>query len=127
MRDARLVPRILLMPQLPATRPILPGETLTPVGAATHWLRTSWPGRILLLGLLLKIIQSAGTAVSATPRPSILEGVDRAGTLAVVVGGGYALPMSHGSNPPLSSSTTSYCSAIWLYNFKLGGHFLVAW
>ena len=89
MRDARLVPRILLMPQLPATRPILPGETLTPVGAATHWLRTSWPGRILLLGLLLKIIQSAGTAVSATPRPSILDGVDRAGTLAVVVGGGY--------------------------------------
>ena len=77
------------MPLLPAARPLLSGRTLTPVGAVGRWLLTSWPGRILLLGLALKVIQSAGTAASGAPRPSVLEAIDAVGTLALVLGIGY--------------------------------------
>ncbi len=77
------------MPQLPAARQVLTGDTLTPLGAARRWLRVSWPGRILLLGLLLKAVERAGTAASTDPRPSLLDVIDTVGTLALVLGTGY--------------------------------------
>ncbi len=88
MRDARRA-ALLLMPHLPAARSILPGATLTPVGAARRWLLTSWPGRALLLGAGLKIVETAGTAVTGEPRPALLDACDAAGTLALILGGAY--------------------------------------
>ncbi|MCC6990774.1 MAG: HAMP domain-containing protein, partial [Acidobacteria bacterium] len=77
------------MPQLPPVRPMLPGETLTPVGAAWRWLRTAWPGRLLLVGLALKILETLATAITGEPRPALVDAVDVTGTLLLILGGAY--------------------------------------
>ena len=77
------------MPQPPVIPSRLPGETLTTAGAARHWLVTAWPGRILLAGVVLKLIEAVSTAMSAVPRPAAIDVVDTIGTLALVLGGGY--------------------------------------
>jgi len=79
------------MPQPPAIPSLLPGETPTTVGAARRWLVTTWPGRILVAGVVLKVIEAVATALSSVPRPAVIDAVDTCGTLALVLGGGYLL------------------------------------
>ena len=75
---------------------MLSGATLTPVGVASRWLLTSWPGRGLLFGLVLKIIDVAGTAITGEPRPPVLDAVDVTGTLALILGVAYLVARALG-------------------------------
>ncbi|MFN7979492.1 MAG: SpoIIE family protein phosphatase [Vicinamibacterales bacterium] len=72
-------------------RPALPGETLSPAARVWRWLRVSWPGRLLLGGLLLKIIEGVLASLTGEPVPDVITFVGRAGTLAIVLVAFYLL------------------------------------
>ncbi len=87
LRGAFERPRSPLMPDR-TPRPILPGLTISPQRRAGEWLRRSTPGRILLAGLVLKIVDLAASAALGTPRPAWVDVVDTCGTLGIIVGVG---------------------------------------
>ena len=62
---------------------------MSPPRRAGEWLRRSLPGRILLGGLVLKVIDLAATAAAGDPRPGWVDVVDTGGTLAIILGVGY--------------------------------------
>jgi phosphoserine phosphatase RsbU/P len=72
-------------------RPILPGPTISPQRRAGDWLRRSAPGRILLAGLVLKIVDIAASATLGSPRPAWVDVVDTCGTLGIIFGLSYLL------------------------------------
>jgi hypothetical protein len=70
---------------------MLPGITISPQRRAEDWLRRSTPGRILLAGLVLKIVDIAASAALGSPRPAWVDVVDTCGTLGIIFGFGYLL------------------------------------
>lgn len=70
-------------------RPALPGETLSPAARVWRWLRASLPGRLLLGGLLLKLIEAVAAAIAGDPTPDAVTFLGRAGTLAIVLVAAY--------------------------------------
>lgn len=67
------------------SRPLLSAAPSTLVSRATTWLRASFLGRTLLVGLALKVVGLVLGAFVAAPPPSWLRVIDVAGSLAVLV------------------------------------------
>ena len=65
-------------------RPLLPASPRSTGGSLRHLVIETWPGRLLVTGLLLKLLTTVtGTSVAA------LRLADRLGAVALVIGGGY--------------------------------------
>jgi phosphoserine phosphatase RsbU/P len=72
------------------TRPLLPGAVPTRVEWWRRWLLTTFPGRVLLLGLAIKIVMGLVTLV--IPRGGgVLGLVDAVGSLLLLLVAGYGL------------------------------------
>ncbi len=90
MRDAFPRSRAPLMPDR-TPRPALPGETLSPAARVWRWLRVSLPGRLLLGGVLVKILEALAAPFAGEPPPALVTLAGRAGTLAIVLVAFYLL------------------------------------
>lgn len=77
------------MPDTP--RPLLPGPPRSVADRAVTWLRTAFLGRLLLVGLLLKVAGALLGLVTGDPSPAWLRVVDVAGSLAILCVGVWLL------------------------------------
>jgi phosphoserine phosphatase RsbU/P len=75
----------------PANRPLLSAAPGPPWVRAARWLRSSWPGRLLVVGVVAKVLQAIVTGAAGSPRPSWIEAIDTLGTLALLVVVGYVV------------------------------------
>lgn len=78
---------------MPATeRPsaLLLGGSASPASRLAAWLLRTLPGRLLVLGLLIKFV-TAVVGLFVSPLPRLLDALDTVGSLALVLVGAYAL------------------------------------
>lgn len=75
---------------VPARPLLLPGSAPSRASAWRRWLLGSFPGRALLIGLVVKAFTWSVEALGFT-LPPLIEGLDRAGSLALVFAAAYGL------------------------------------
>jgi sigma-B regulation protein RsbU (phosphoserine phosphatase) len=75
---------------MPSNRPLLPGDSASRADVWRHWLLRSVPGRVLLVGLAIKI-QAAIVGFLFPSAWTVLDAVDAIGSLALLFVGGYLL------------------------------------
>jgi phosphoserine phosphatase RsbU/P len=78
------------MPAFEHPPALLPGDTPSPARRLWTWLSRTFAGRLLLVGLLVKVFTGVvGLVVS--PLPGLLDAIDTVGSLALVLVCAYAL------------------------------------
>ncbi len=75
-------------PERPST--LLPSDTPSPVRRLGTWLSRTIPGRLLVLGLVVKSVTQLASFI-VSPLPGLLEAIDTVGSLALVLVCAYAL------------------------------------
>ena len=75
---------------MPSNRPLLPGDTTSRLDVWRRWLLRSFPGRVLLVGLAIKL-QAAIVGFLFPSTWSVLDAVDALGSLALLFVAGYLL------------------------------------
>jgi sigma-B regulation protein RsbU (phosphoserine phosphatase) len=73
-----------------SSRPLLPGARAPRAGQWRRWLSGTWPGRVLLFGLAVKLLTVAG-ARGGVLEGGLVDAIDAAGSLALLFAAGYAV------------------------------------
>jgi sigma-B regulation protein RsbU (phosphoserine phosphatase) len=74
----------------PVRPPLLPGPALSRADVWKQWLLGTFPGRSLLIGLLVKSLTAMISAV-AGGLPPVIEAIDMVGSLALIFAAAYGL------------------------------------
>src|SRR6476660_7653026 len=74
----------------PVRPPLLPGPALSRADVWKQWLLGTFPGRSLLIGLIVKSLTAMISAV-AGGLPPVIEAIDMVGSLALIFAAAYGL------------------------------------